>query len=78
MSDRDEFNLSRLQWRYINDYDNPPWDTWIACELESDMTALYAWIYPELVSFISKAIAVDAYGCLVWAESLEKEIGMNL
>lgn len=60
--------------RYIDDFDNPPWDNWIHCELKEDRIALYSWVHPELVSFVSTAIATDAYGCLVWAEELEKRL----
>lgn len=63
---------------YIDDYDIPPWDTWISCDLKGDLIVLYTWVHPELVEFISKAIAVDAYNCFAWAEDLEQELGMTV
>jgi hypothetical protein len=53
---------------YIDEFDNPPWDTWFYCEKVENEIALYSWVHPELVNFFSRAIATDAYGCLVWAE----------
>ncbi|WP_436899247.1 hypothetical protein [Acinetobacter gyllenbergii] len=75
-----QMNLIRpdCKGEYIDDYDIPPWDTWISCDLKGDLIVLYTWIHPELVDFISKAIAVDAYNCFAWAEALEKELGMTV
>jgi hypothetical protein len=62
---------------YIDDFDNPPWDTWLYCEKNENVIALYSWVHPELVGFVSRAIATDAYGCLVWAEKLEKQLNLK-
>lgn len=63
---------------YIDDFDNPPWDTWLYCELNNGVIALYSWVHPELVEFVSNAIAADAYGCLVWAEELERQLNLKM
>ncbi len=63
--------------KYIDDFDNPPWDTWIHCELNKGTIALYSWVHPELVGLVSNAIATDAYGCLVWAEEFESRLNLN-
>jgi len=62
---------------YIDDFDNPPWDTWLYCENSENGIALYSWVHPELVEFVSRAIAADAYNCLVWAEKLEKRFNLK-
>ena len=63
---------------FIDEFDNPPWDTWLFCELNESIIALYSWVPPELVEIVSNAIAADAYGCLVWAEELEKQLKLNM
>ena len=62
---------------YIDDFDNPPWDTWLHCENSKNGIALYSWVHPELVQFVSRAIAADAYNCLVWAEELERGLKLK-
>ncbi|MEH6451352.1 MAG: hypothetical protein V7765_22005, partial [Oleispira sp.] len=59
---------------YIDENDNPPWDTWFHYKQTEDGIALYSWIAPELIELINSAIEMDAYDCLVWAVELEKSL----
>jgi hypothetical protein len=47
------------------------------CEDSENGIALYSWVHPELVEFVSRAIAADAYDCLVWAEKLESRLKLK-
>jgi len=69
---------------FIDQDDSPPWDTWIWYSLddieqhhEEKYACLFSWVPDELVSLIDKAIEEDTYDCLIWAEKLEKELGIN-
>jgi hypothetical protein len=63
---------------YIDENDNPPWDTWFHYGESNGDFALYSWVSSEMVEFINNAIETDAYDCLVWASELEQSLQVEI
>lgn len=68
---------------FIDQDDCPPWDTWLFYSNEDieryhddEYSCLYSWIPERFVNQVDKAISEDTYDCLVWAEVLEKQLGI--
>ena len=75
--------VCRPSFGFIDEEDSPPWDTWLFfleedIEQNREYSSLYSWVPNSLVYLIDSAIEEDWYDCLIWAETLEKQLGLQI
>ncbi len=63
---------------FIDDYDTPPWDTWIWLEYFDNQKLLHSWVPLSKVNYVQGAIDVNCVDIIHWASEINTPITHNL